>query len=427
MYLIGTLVLPVLSIGSSSIRFELIFCLWLALVLFSHRAVQASRLRWHSVLSIYGLFSVIVGIATLVVFLTTRNLIMNTWHDQLVSLYGFLRPLIVLVLFMNVPIDQRFVRQALWALVLLNIPLAVLSIGQTLGLAVAKQITVLGFTSPWRTPVARLLDQLHIIIRSTGVFESPVNNAVFSLLVLTVAGYLLIRGRHRPLLQWLLYLSIGMALASGFTTLSSTFLIGLAVCNVLFVLLLWPMYKRRFLRIAAGVICIVTLTGLLLVPRLSQSNIFSGTLRYQVGRILLGTVLQTRYDPRLGLLAVTYKAIGQRLVLGWGLAQIKGVFVGDSLYVSILYTSGIVGLIVFCWMLWNVLAYTWRTRTTDGSPCDSSQIAFLFTLLLLAVGISAVSFFILRIQEWYWALVGMSLNRWLLQSHMNGQSPEDLS
>jgi len=41
-----------------------------------------------------------------------------------------------------------------------------------------------------------------------------------------------------------------------------------------------------------------------------------------------------------------------------------------------------------------------------------NQIVFMFSLLLLAaVGVGQPSFFVLRIQECYWALVGMGFNR----------------
>jgi hypothetical protein len=422
-YLIGALVLPAFSIGNLVVRFELVYCLWLVLVLFFHRAVRASPLGWHSVLSRYGLFVACVAAATLAVYSTTPNLITNKWYDQLMSLYGLVRPLLLLVLFVNVPIDQRFVRRVLWAFLLLSIPLAALSIGQTLGLAIANRITISGFTSPWRTPVAVMMEQLGAIVRSTGVFESPVSNALFFLLVLIVAGHMLMRGRQKPLFQWFLYLSIGLALMGGITTLSSTFLLGLGVCVGLFVLFVWPRYKRRFLRKAAGVAGVVGLTGIFIVFWLSRSHLFSGTLQYQIGRILFGAVLQTRYESQSGWLVGTIKAIGQRPILGWGLAQIEGAFVGDSLYVSILYRCGIVGLLVFSWMLWTVLRHTWRTRGAGGSPNDPSQITFLFTWLLLAVGVGSVSFFVLRIQEWYWALLGMSLNRRLIQSCQEVREP----
>jgi len=407
-YLIGTLIFPVLWVGEIAVRFELVYCLWLFFLLFAERILKRKYFCWHFILSRYGLFLMAVIVATLVTIPALGEI---NLFAHLVSFYGMLRPLLVMLLFLNISLDEEFLRKVLWVFVWLSIPLALLTITQSLGIGLAERITLLGYTSPWRTPVLASLKDIGIIIRGTGVFESPVYNATYFLLVLNLNGFLIIRGGLRPFQRIIIYLSMVLAFIGGITTLSSTFLAGLIVCVGLFVFFVWPKYKLRFLRLALVSSCIVILIGFLIVPRLSENPVFAGSLRYQIERVTSGSVLETRYDPAIGILEGTYKAIIERPILGWGLNQREGSFVGDSLFISLLYSSGIVGLVLFLWTIFSILMYTMRRRHTRDMYGTINQIVFMFSLLLLAVGVGQPSFFVLRIQECYWALVGMSLNK----------------
>ena len=411
LYLAGALIFPSLSIGSITLRIEIVYCLWLFMLILIGRLVKQQSFLWHPVLSRYSLYLLTIIIATLLALLGTPEIGERSMgFPQVTQLYGHLRPLLVLFLFLNIPLDQRFVKGLLWMFIWLSIPLALLSIAQSFNTSVAEKITMVGYTSPWRTPVFGMLEKLGFIVRSTGVFESPVYNAVYFLLVLLVSGFFLLKGEYTTR-GWGLYLALGLALVGGITTLSSTFLLGSVMCLGIFLLFLWHRYRQRFLRIAVRVGITAGLLAFSFAPWLMQESIFARTLRYQVERILSGSVLETRYDPQSGILVGSYQAIKQKPILGWGFTQVESAFVGDSLYVVTLYRGGIIGLLLFLWVVWGVLRHTWRNRKVVGVFGDLNQIAFLSTLLLLAVGIGSPSFFILRLQEWYWALVGMSLNR----------------
>jgi len=410
LYLIGALLFPAFRIGEMVLRFELVYCLWLIFIVFMRNSIKKKHFLWCSVLSRYGLYLLAIIIATLLAIPEIREMDILA---QTIQLYGLLRPFLVMFLFLNVPLDKRFLQSVLWVFVGGSIPLALLSIAQSLGMSVAEKITMLGYSSPWRTPIFRMLEEHHIIIRSTGVFETPASNATFFLLVLLTSGFLLLKGRHRPLQRWILYLVLGLAFIGGITTLSSTFLLGFVVCLGLSMFFLFLRYRHNFLRIAFGATCIIVLLTFFLLPQLAEKTIFTGTLRYQAKRILSGSVLETRYNPTSGILAGTYQAIEQRPILGWGLTKIENVFVGDSIYMTVLYQGGIIGLIIFLWVIWSVLKHTWRNLKSIDEFGEINRITFLFTLLLLAIGIGIPSFFILRLQEWYWALVGISFNRGL--------------
>lgn len=414
-YLIGALIFPSLWLGEVALRFEIIYCLWLIFILFIRKAVSRLPFHLHNVLVRYIWFLVYIFVATLFVYLSDPGAVIDTPFAQAVSLYGLLRPLLVMLLFLNVPIDESFARRVLWMFLWLSIPLAMLSVGQSLGIDAITKLTLIGYTSPIRTPVFTLLREYEVIVRSAGVFESPVNNADYFLMVLVAIGSLLLMDMHGSFRKMVLYLFLGLAFVAGVSTLSSTFFLGVITVIGLFVIFLWYWYQRRFLRMAIGSICIVGLLSFLLVPRLTQQQLFTGTLNYQVQRILSNSTLETRYDQTTGILVGTYQAIAQRPILGWGLVQVEDAFVGDSLYVSTLYRGGIIGLILFFLIMGTILRHAWRYRGTTEISGVVNRIVLLSTLLLLVLGVGSSSFFIVRLQEWYWALVGISLNPTFLQ------------
>ncbi|MEM3942369.1 MAG: hypothetical protein QW829_05820 [Candidatus Bathyarchaeia archaeon] len=412
MYLIVAFVFPSLWFGEITLRLELLYCIELVFLFFIRAIVSEFIFRWNAVLSKYWVFLITICLSTLFSLISNSKAYESSIFSLLIAFYGFFRPFLIMFLFMNFPTDVRLTRFVLQVPVWASIPIAVLSIGQSLGIPFAQKLTLLGYISPWRTPVLRMQEELGMIIRSTGVFESPVYNAVYFLLVLIVAGWLLIQGKLTLPRRLFLYLAVGLSFVGGITTLSATFLVGVTVLMGLFVLLLRPKHLQRLLCIGTMNLFMVSLFAAFLIPYIIQHNLFFGTLHYQVQRILSGSVLESRYDLQRGILASTYQAIKQRPVLGWGLIQAEeNVFVGDSLYVVLLYVGGIIGLSLFLWLVWSILKYASQHRRADESSSGVYQIVFLTTLLLLIVGIGSPAFFLPRLKEWYWALVGLSLNR----------------
>lgn len=416
-FLIGTLIFPSLWLGEEvALRFEIVYCLWLVFVFFLQKSTSKFTFRWHPVLSRYSFFLLIIALSTM--FSLPTGFSEDSLAQLLISFYGMFRPLLVMFLFMNIPLDEKFVRRILWGFIYLSIPIDILSFGQTIGLDIAQKITLQGYTSPSRTPVFSLLEEQGRITRSTGVFESPVFNAIYFLMVLVTIGFFLVGGEYKSFHKWILYFSLGLALIAGITTLSSTFLLGLVVIIVLFIVFLLPRYQRRFLRVAIRTTFIIILFVVLFLPYFLKQPHFLGSLSYQFQRILLGNILETRYNPETGILANTYHAIAQRPIIGWGLIQLEDVFVGDSLYMNILYESGALGFLLFLWAIWTILKQNWRFSKNTGVYSKINMLCFLWTLLSLATSVGAGgAFMTLRLQEWYWAIVGISLNTYLAKAN----------
>lgn len=409
-YLVGALIFPSLWFGEEvALRLELVYCLWLLFVFSIRKASSGFTFRWHPVLSTYGLFLVAIILSTMLSLVSIES--ESPFIQSLTQLYGILRPLLVMLLFLNVPAEEKFVQRILWAFVVVSIPIALLSLGQTLGLGIAQEITLRGYTSPSRTPVFTLLEERGVILRATGVFESPVYNAVYWLIIAITSMYLLLAKHKYPLKnRLLLYFVLGLSAIAGIATLTATFLVGASIVILLSLVFLLPKYPRRFHRLAIPTTFVIGVLLLIILPRLLENPIIAGPLRYKVERVLNAEVLNTRYDPESGILASTYEAIIQRPVFGWGLIQTKDVFVGDSAYISVLYQGGGVGLALLLFVLWFILRHSWRLREEKAALGDVIWLVFLYTLLLIPLGIGAPSFCLPRLQEWYWALVGLSLN-----------------
>ncbi|MBB6030464.1 O-antigen ligase family protein [Oceanithermus desulfurans] len=332
-----------------------------------------------------------------------------------IPFYGLLRPVLVMFIFLNISFDEPFIWRMIKYYIWTSIPIAILSIGQTLGSSVALQITLLGYTSPSRAPVFKLLEEHGSILRSTGVFESPVFNAVYFLSILTIVVFALVSKSAAFGSRRLLYIVLGLAALAGITTLSTTFLLGTILILAMLVFFLGHKYPMRFLYLAIGGAFMTGFVVLISWPFLARQATFTGSFRYQVDKIVTGAIFSTRYDLERGIFRETYEAIQQSPVLGWGLTQSADVFLGDSIYIIMLYRGGIIGLSAFLLLIYRILKYAWKNRNQRGIYGIMSWVVLMWTLLLLATGFGSPSFFILRLQEWYWAVVGATMGLYLQQ------------
>lgn len=315
-----------------------------------------------------------------------------------VTVYTLLRPLGVVVLFSSPLIEERDLGRLTRWFVLSAIPLGALAQLQLLGSPSATTLTVLAYTSPGRTPVADLLAQLGIIVRAVSVFESPTYAGSYFLLAAGCGGLLLLRpipgaeGARGPLLVATL-----MAILGGVATLSATFLAG----GVLVVFLLFAFARGRarvwFLVVGGA---LLAGTAFFVARNFAGPEAASGTFAYQLERLRTFGVLTSRYSESGGITIDAIGAIRERPLVGWGLSAPEGVFVGDSLYILVGYYGGLVGALLF-------LATIGLAAQRGLSRSRTAPVVLLWLIVLLASGLGSPSMFIPRLQEWWWAVVGM--------------------
>jgi len=306
------------------------------------------------VMKVYDLFLVIVLLGTLVNIPTSCQ----SFLDLLVQFYVLTRPFLIMFLFSIASLPLYTVESITWVFMYLNIPIALLSIGQSLGLYLAERITVLGNSSPWRTQIYSLLLSNGRILRSTAVLESPVYNGVYFTLVLCAASVLLMQSAPDGFKKWFLYGNIGLAFLAGLSTLTSTFLMG-SLITIFLVTATFVKTKRykAYLAYVIG-ICIVLLFTAGVIGEFLTDPLISSELAYQVKDTFSGKTLDSRYGSGSTLLVNVYRTVSDRLLIGWGVVDTENVFVGDSLYLSVLYRAGILGSVLFFLVILRILRHS---------------------------------------------------------------------
>ena len=201
--------------------------------------------------------------------------------------------------------------------------------------------------------------------------------------------------------SWKVVSAIALVVVSlaGFYTSSSTFIVGLLVVAAW---LLWQGVLRRRPGMVAsmGVMIFVLALAIGLIGRTSFAirSVESEFERAQTYEGLIGP----RYSASVGILSGTIEAISRRPVVGWGATTQPGVFLGDSQYVILLYSGGALGLLLFVGALGSIGRRLWRDSAGAG-------MVFGWLLVLTSAGVGSPSFFIPRLQEWWWAFAGVAL------------------
>jgi len=412
LYLVGSLIFPYLHLGDLAIRFELIFAIWLVVVLLAKKLVKCRPLCWHPVNSLYLLYLSVIVISSLIAFVQFGGSLTSSFF----ALYGLLRPLLVMILFMNVVSDERFIRSVIWWFLILSLGINIFSVLQFLNVGSVAPITQVLYSSDSRTPIGAQIQASGFIVRSVGVFESPVFNANFILVVLLLSFNMLQRERN-GLFKKAIYGIIALAFIAGITTGTATFLVGIVVVIGIF---FWTHRQRlgRVLKFSLLLAILGFFLFFIVGYLLSQVPIAKGNFGYELHRIMSFDVLSSRYSPESGILRGAYQAILDQPFIGYGEVINIGreVFVGDSLYLSVLYKGGIIGFALFLLIFYALIRSNLGKHRLPGIAGFFNNTVLQLTILGFFIGIGSSIFYCVRLQEWYWAFVGLSLNSYFLKS-----------
>jgi len=118
-----------------------------------------------------------------------------------------------------------------------------------------------------------------------------------------------------------------------------------------------------------------------------------------------------------------------RLLIGWGVVNTENVFVGDSLYLSVLYRAGILGSVLFFLVILRILRHRLYLLNKTFPDAVIGAVSLLWTLISLAEGLgSGGAFYVPRLQEWYWAVVAIAMSIPVSSRQANmGKSDETFS
>lgn len=391
----GTLFAPYMIFGSAYVRIELVMIPAVLFILLLRRGnadLPIPRVVW-PILLLWALTLCVTLVSSV-----TGTAVSPAWFNA----YAYLKPAIVILIFANAGFRKEDLPPFLRLFSATAIPLGLFATAQTFGLKAATDLTLSAYISPGRIVVERLVDEIGFILRAVSVFEHPSYAAAYFLIAFTTSIYLLfeLRGTagsdRRTLLP---LLSLITSFIGGVMTLSGTFVAGLAI--ILFLLFLRLQWKSKLLTLAAsGVLGIVIIGYLMFLGQEEDYESIANNITYQVNRVISMELFETRYAKNTGYLARTIDDIRENPIIGYGWSRKQGVFIGDSLYVVVLYQSGLIGFALFAW--WVFSTYRLGRRSRIGS-----EVFLLWLFVLLIAGMGIPSFFTPRLNDWVWALCGI--------------------
>ncbi len=385
--------------GSLYIRVELILVPAYIAILFMHRGANGIMLPC----SIWPL--VLLWALMLCITLVTSVLglaVTPAWFNA----YSYIKPALIILLFANARFNEQDLQNLLKMFAITAIPLAVLAVGQTFGIKMATDITMSAYMSPERVVIKNLFDTLGFILRAVCVFEHPSSAATYFLTTLTTSIFLLfeLHGQRQYTTKHSYMLPMTSLFASflgGVFTLSATFVAGIGLIFFLLFLRLGWRNKIRAIMISVAFGIIIMGYQMSLGKNKNYASI-TGNINYQITRVINFELFKSRYANHTGFLLTTMEEIKDNPLIGYGWMRKPRVFIGDSMYVVLLYQGGFIGMVLFA--LFLVMTY----RLV--SPSRTMQEIFFFWLFVLLIsGMGMPSFFIPRLNDWWWALCGIGV------------------
>lgn len=189
------------------------------------------------------------------------------------------------------------------------------------------------------TPLLGVYD-LGYFSRAYGTFGTPVLLGIFSVFSFSFYMGLL----ADKLICKKVIVKVGASLSLGLMALSKTVVIGIPAILVLYyVMALFGVIKVKNRKILAFPVLIAPI-AILTIKYLEQKGTF--IMWYLNFLFKPFESLSTRYSASTGILKDTYSVIFNNLFFGVGLTNVNNTFAGDSMYINILYTTGLIGLVV---------------------------------------------------------------------------------
>lgn len=186
-----------------------------------------------------------------------------------------------------------------------------------------------------------------------------------------------------------------------FTLSRASYLAMVAVFGSLFILT-----KKKMLM--GGVLILTALFLYLAPPKAVVDRIlFTFTQAPEPGQVQIrGVRLETSFSARLTSLEAVIKDWPKRPILGYG---ITGYHFVDNQYLRALMEMGLVGFLVFLWIIGTLFRHTRVAYKSSVDPFDRGlSLGFLAGLVgMLIHGAGANTFIIVRIMEPFWFLAAM--------------------
>lgn len=364
-YVIGTFVSPVLRIGGIALSFDVIaFPILLGLFINeSKMKITFDKIGVRSFVPYFVVYFV----------LTVVDSIIYGGNVSFVTLYAVARFIVSLHILKKVWGEEMvfFLDKVLTIVLALNVVCCII---QMLNLVSVEFF----YNLYYKESITPLLSQIEIgyFNRAFGTTASPVILGGISALSYTfyLSLYIMEQYDIRRVV-----LKICGSIMCGFLALSKTAILTIPIMTI-FVLVLNGFYNKkkggkriRNLFIIVGVGC-VFLSAIVLWMKANGFAIeyYLEYLKHPID------ALNTRYDNERGNLANAIEIIKSHYLIGVGHTSFNDVFIGDSVYVVLLYQTGVIGLIAY------MLPYLWILyKSVVNKELLASSLVIVFFLISL--------------------------------------------
>jgi hypothetical protein len=340
---------------------------------------------------LFVLWLVWIGLATL----------MSDREIHLVSANGYIRLVMVMIVFTWIPWQEKDVESFQFMFVMTSIPIGILSVAQVLNIPFMRTLSDDYYSPPSAVVMALQADAEAAghLYRAVGVFGNVSPAATYFLLSVCISISLFSSPLSRRRRSWLLP-ALAASISGGLATLSATFVGGILLTIPIAVFNSDPTRRRTIITASVG--CVFVLSIIVMMAR-SHIDLVGANLDYQMQRLIGGELLADRYSSDDGALADAIEEIKERLFLGTGWTLTEA-FSGDSVYFSILFCSGIIGSVPFaCGLI--------RLSLASRGQARCGRYALSWTAIMLLGGIGCTSLLLGRLADGWWAIQGMLIAR----------------
>ena len=211
-------------------------------------------------------------------------------------------------------------------------------------------------------PLAEML-QLGYFNRAYGTFGTPVLLGVLSLFCFAVyLGFLTEKKKIK-----FIHLKLVFSIILGLMALSKTPILGIPLILLIhYLLILYGIIKIKNRKVLLVPLLIVPIAIVVISYLEKQGTSILWYVRYLQKPF---ESLTSRYDKASGLLSNTYSVIRDNLLIGVGSKSFKDVFIGDSMYVRLMYETGIIGTGIYLMILVSTIIKNIRYRNITALLC----------------------------------------------------------
>jgi len=373
-YIIGAFTFPNIHLGNYIVSYEIsAFIPIFVLFLRNYRMKKVQISKIHVLLYIY--FILLIGAS-----LISINLY-NTSISWLSILGTFRHFLLFFMIFQVMRVSKDYLEKILLTVICINMILVIIQI-------IFPQSVLMFYNFYFKESLVPLKYILKIgrFARTTGSFGTPVNLGIFSLISFTFFYTKVLKLDLRK------EVIIGLicSILCGISSLTKSFILGMPIIIIIsttIVIVLFPLRSKikidlKKMVILVVIVMLVAIMAVGFIQVVTKQGFF---VSYYFGYLLKPLeALESRYNLDEGILSLTIEVIKNNFLIGVGMTRPLGEFIGDSGYIILLHNTGLLGGILFVFIIGMIIYKSFIERNLT---------ALMMVFALLLSGLATPCFF----------------------------------